>query len=66
MNDSSDCIVCGTCVADMLVRPVPLDTAVGGGRLFYVDPIAATVGGIVCKGRRWPLRRSWATISGET
>ncbi|MFM8892004.1 MAG: hypothetical protein ACKOTB_10365, partial [Planctomycetia bacterium] len=43
-----DCVVCGTCVADIIVRPVPLATAVGGGRLFHVDPIDATVGGIVC------------------
>lgn len=45
---SIDCIVCGTCVADILVRPVPLSTAVGGGRLFHVEPIEATTGGIVC------------------
>ena len=44
----NDCIVCGTCVADILVRPVPLSTPVGGGRLFHVDPIEATTGGIVC------------------
>ena len=43
-----DCIICGTCVADLLVRPVPLSVAVGPGRLFHVDPIGATTGGIVC------------------
>ncbi|MGB8853174.1 MAG: PfkB family carbohydrate kinase [Pirellulales bacterium] len=43
-----DCIVCGTCVADILVRPVPLTEPVGGGRLFHVEPIEATTGGIVC------------------
>lgn len=43
-----DCIVCGTCVADMLVRPVPLSQPVGSGRLFHVDPIEVTTGGIVC------------------
>jgi sugar/nucleoside kinase (ribokinase family) len=48
MNETSDCVVVGTCVADILVRPVPLDTAVGGGRLFDVDPIGVTTGGIVC------------------
>jgi sugar/nucleoside kinase (ribokinase family) len=47
MNDV-DCIVCGTCVADILVRPVPLTTPVGGGRLIHVDPIDVTTGGIVC------------------
>jgi sugar/nucleoside kinase (ribokinase family) len=43
-----DCAVVGTCVADILVRPVPLTQPVGGGRLFHVDPIEATTGGIVC------------------
>jgi len=43
-----DCIIYGTCVADILVRPVPLSTAVGGGRLLHVEPIQATTGGIVC------------------
>ena len=62
MNHSSDCIVCGTCVADMLVRPVPLDTAVGGGRLFHVDPIAATVGGIVCN-TGTAMRRLGASVA---
>ena len=48
MTEMIDCIVCGTCVADILVRPVPLSTPVGGGRLFHVEPIEATTGGIVC------------------
>lgn len=51
MNEPSkpvDCIVCGTCVADILVRPVPLSAALGGGRLFHVEPIDVTTGGIVC------------------
>ena len=47
-GDLFDCIVCGTCVADILVRPVPLTAPVGGGRLFHVEPIEATTGGIVC------------------
>lgn len=46
--ESIDCIVCGTCVADILVRPVPLSTPVGAGRLFHVEPIDVTTGGIVC------------------
>ncbi len=45
---SIDCIIYGTCVADILVRPVPLSTAIGGGRLLHVEPIQATTGGIVC------------------
>jgi sugar/nucleoside kinase (ribokinase family) len=43
-----DCAVVGTCVADILVRPVTLAQPVGGGRLFHVDPIEVTTGGIVC------------------
>jgi len=43
-----DVAVVGTCVADILVRPVPLGDPVGGGRLFHVDPIEVTTGGIVC------------------
>ena len=47
-GDRFDCAVVGTCVADILVRPVPLATPVGGGRLFHVDPIEVTSGGVVC------------------
>jgi len=43
-----DCVVAGTCVADILVRPVPLGAPVGSGRLFHVEPIEVTTGGIVC------------------
>jgi sugar/nucleoside kinase (ribokinase family) len=43
-----DAAVVGTCVADILVRPVPLTQPVGGGRLFHVDPLEVTTGGIVC------------------
>jgi sugar/nucleoside kinase (ribokinase family) len=43
-----DSAVVGTCVADILVRPVPLGQAVGGGRLLHVEPIEVTTGGIVC------------------
>ena len=42
-----DCVLCGSCVIDLLVRPVPLSTAIGGGRLIQVDPIGVTTGGIV-------------------
>ncbi|MFM7206344.1 MAG: carbohydrate kinase family protein [Planctomycetaceae bacterium] len=48
MSTPVDVVVCGTCVADLLVRPVPLEAPVGGGRLIHVDPIEVTTGGIVC------------------
>ena len=43
-----DVLICGTCVADILVKPVGLASAIGGGRLFHVDPIEVATGGIVC------------------
>jgi sugar/nucleoside kinase (ribokinase family) len=43
-----DIVICGTCVADIPVRPVPLGVAIGGSRLFHVEPIDVTLGGIVC------------------
>ena len=42
-----DCVLCGSCVVDILVRPVPLERPIGGGRLLQTDPIAMTTGGIV-------------------
>ncbi len=54
-------MVCGTCVADVLVRPVPLELPVGPGRLFHVDPIEVTTGGIVCN-TGVALRRLGATV----
>lgn len=47
MPDRGDCILIGTCTADVLVRPVPLAEPVGPGRLFEVDAIGVTTGGIV-------------------
>jgi hypothetical protein len=49
MPQDFDCVLCGSCVADILVRPVPLDVPVGHGRLFHVQPIEVTTGGIACK-----------------
>ena len=47
MTKTLDCVVCGSCVVDILVRPVPLDRAIGGGKLVHVQPIGVTTGGIV-------------------
>jgi sugar/nucleoside kinase (ribokinase family) len=47
MRKTLDCVVCGSCVADILVRPMPLDTAPGEGSLVEVDPIEVATGGIV-------------------
>lgn len=43
-----DCLICGTCVADIIVRPVPLTKPIGGGRLVNVDPLKVVTGGLVC------------------
>jgi sugar/nucleoside kinase (ribokinase family) len=42
-----DCVLCGSCVVDMLVRPVPLEMPIGGGKLLEAEPIEVTTGGIV-------------------
>ena len=68
-GNAIDCIICGTCVADILVRPVPLSQPVGAGRLFHVEPIEVTTGGIVCNSgtamRRLGLRVAAASLLGN-
>ena len=41
-----DCVVCGSCVVDLLCRPVPLDRPIGEGLLHEADPVVLTAGGI--------------------
>jgi len=68
-GNAVDCIICGTCVADILVRPVPLAKPVGGGRLIHVDPIEVTTGGIVCNSgtamQRLGLRVAASSLVGD-
>lgn len=47
MNKDIDCVVCGSCVVDVLVRPVDLESPIGGGRLVESEPLELTTGGIV-------------------
>jgi sugar/nucleoside kinase (ribokinase family) len=47
MTRDFDCVLCGSCVADLLVRPVPLETPIGGGKLVHAEPVQVTTGGIV-------------------
>ena len=47
MQKNIDCILCGSCVADILCRPVNLDVAIGGGRLLQTEPLQVVTGGIV-------------------
>lgn len=46
MDKRLDCVVCGSCVVDLLCRPVDLDRAIGKGVLHQVEPIVLTAGGI--------------------
>ncbi|MCX6880310.1 MAG: carbohydrate kinase family protein [Verrucomicrobia bacterium] len=48
MNQALDCVCCGSCVADILVRPVPLAAAIGAGMMLKTDPLRLTTGGIAC------------------
>lgn len=64
-----DCVICGTCVVDALVRPVPLGLPIGGGRLIHVEPIELTTGGIVCNTgidmRRLGMRVAATSLVGD-
>ncbi|MCC7144960.1 MAG: carbohydrate kinase family protein [Phycisphaeraceae bacterium] len=45
-NYQFDCLVAGTCVLDLLCRPVPLDQPIGKGVLLEVGPMSVSAGGI--------------------
>jgi sugar/nucleoside kinase (ribokinase family) len=47
MDKTFDCVVVGSCVVDVLARPVPLEAAIGRGKLLESEPLALTTGGIV-------------------
>jgi sugar/nucleoside kinase (ribokinase family) len=47
VGKSFDLVVCGSCVVDVLVRPVALDVPIGGGQLVRTEPLVITTGGIV-------------------
>ena len=47
MTKTFDCVVCGSCVVDVLVRPVQLDAPIGAGLLVRTEPLELTTGGIV-------------------
>ena len=42
-----DCVLCGSCVVDILCRPMPIREAIGPSKLVAVEPIQLTTGGIV-------------------
>src|SRR5215210_737583 len=47
MEKRFDCVVVGSCVVDVLARPVPLSQPIGAGRLIESEPLLLTTGGIV-------------------
>jgi sugar/nucleoside kinase (ribokinase family) len=47
MTKTIDCVVVGSCVVDVLARPVSLGEAIGAGRLIETEPLVLTTGGIV-------------------
>jgi len=47
MEPPLDCILCGSCVADVIVRPFPLDLPVGHAKVLDVEPIRISPGGLV-------------------
>ena len=73
MTKTIDCVVVGSCVVDVLARPVPLSAAIGAGRLMETEPLVLTTGGIVSNagitmarlGMRVRRLLIWATTSGR-
>lgn len=47
MDKTIDCVVVGSCVVDVLARPVPLDVPIGRGKLVECEPLGLMTGGIV-------------------
>ena len=47
MEKSIDCVVCGSCVVDIIVRPVPLNKPLGTGQMVRTEPLMLTTGGMV-------------------
>jgi sugar/nucleoside kinase (ribokinase family) len=47
MEKSFDCVVVGSCVVDILARPVSLSEPIGRARLIESEPLELTTGGIV-------------------
>lgn len=47
MDKIFDCVLCGSCVVDILVRPVPLESPIGKSKLFVTEPAEIATGGIV-------------------
>lgn len=47
IHKTIDCVVVGSCVVDILARPVPLDAPIGRDSLLDIEPPVLTTGGLV-------------------
>lgn len=47
MAKTIDCVVCGTCTVDITIRPICLSIPISGDRQWEIEPLKASVGGIV-------------------
>ena len=47
MTAPFDCILCGSCAVDVIIRPFPLDEPVGRNKVLNVAPIRLSAGGLV-------------------
>lgn len=64
-----DCVVCGSCVVDLLCHPVPLNEPIGQGVTFNIEPMEMSAGGLTANSgiamRRLGLRVGVLTYVGD-
>lgn len=48
MNKTFDCVLSGACGADILVRPLPLESPIGAGVMINTEPVRLMTGGLAC------------------
>lgn len=69
MVEKFDCVVCGCCTVDILVKPVELHQPLRADQLIEVAPIETTTGGIVSNSgialQRLGMRTAVATYVGQ-
>ncbi|MEQ1902711.1 MAG: carbohydrate kinase family protein [Pirellulaceae bacterium] len=69
MGKDFDCVVCGCCTVDILVKPIELHQPLRADQLIEVSPIETTTGGIVSNSAtalaRLGMRTAASTLVGE-
>jgi sugar/nucleoside kinase (ribokinase family) len=48
MHKTLDCVLCASCGADLLVRPVSLEAPIGAGAVIKTEPVRLMTGGLAC------------------